>query len=131
MAEVLPGDEEVPKPQREAEWQCLSWCHTAPTTHHEPSHVPSHLPGLSSKSSSTSNQRLHRGGSKAKEPKQRGGRLYPHSKTCQSSVRHLLSHSPTIPPRFGWKGHQDLPLVFLMSPTSGSPGQREAVLDEL
>lgn len=68
------------------------------------SHVLSHLPGLSSKSSSTSNHRLHGGGIIAKEPKQKDGRLYqqhPHSKACQSSVKHVLSHSPTIPPQLG------------------------------
>lgn len=68
------------------------------------SHVFCYLPGLSSKSSRMSNQRLHGGGIRAKEPKQKGGRFYqqhPHSKTCQSSVRHLLSHSPTIPPQLG------------------------------
>lgn len=76
------------------------------------SYVLSHLPGLSSKSSSVSNQRLNGGGLMAKEPKQKGGRFYqqhPHSKTCQSNVRHLLSHSPTIPPQLGQKGHQAFP----------------------
>lgn len=74
------------------------------------SRVLSHLPSSTSKNSSVPKARCK--GIMAKETSHRARRFYQrhsHSKTRQSTVTHLLSHSPAIPYQLGEKRHRASP----------------------